>query len=253
MLLHLCTWEEVGAYLARSTGIIVPIGSTEQHGPNGLIGTDAICAEVFAKAVGEAADALVAPTINVGMAQHHMAFPGSMTLRPATLIAVLRDTVDSLARHGFERVFFINGHGGNIATVNAAFSEIYAGASLNPASQNGTGVRCVLRNWWDAPSARRISRELFGAEEGSHATPSEVSVTYHAYPEAVKSVAAMSPRVAPSGGFADAADYRRRYPDGRIGSNPALATAAHGRTIMDAVVPELAGMYRDFLAAAGAA
>src|SRR3546814_11338154 len=74
MLLHLCTWEEVEAYLKRSTGIIVPIGSTEQHGPNGLIGTDAICAEVFAKAVGAAADALVAPTIHVGMAQHPMGF-----------------------------------------------------------------------------------------------------------------------------------------------------------------------------------
>ncbi|WP_341703909.1 creatininase family protein [Ferrovibrio sp.] len=250
MLLHLCTWEETEAYLKRSTGIIIPIGSTEQHGPNGLIGTDAICAEVFAKAVGEAADALVAPTINVGMAQHHMAFAGSMTLRPSTLIAVLRDTVASLARHGFTRFFFLNGHGGNVATVTAAFSEIYAETSLDPAAgSNGTGVRCVIRNWWEAPSAKRLSRELFGSEEGSHATPSEVSVTYHAYPEAVKSVAAMSPRVAPSGGFADAADYRRRFADGRIGSNPALASAAHGKTIMDAVVPELAGIYRDFLAA----
>ncbi|WP_370156616.1 creatininase family protein [Ferrovibrio sp.] len=250
MLLHLCTWEETEAYLKRSTGIIIPIGSTEQHGPNGLIGTDAICAEVFAKAVGEAADALVAPTINVGMAQHHMAFAGSMTLRPSTLIAVLRDTVASLARHGFTRFFFLNGHGGNVATVTAAFSEIYAETSLDQAAgSNGTGVRCVIRNWWEAPSAKRLSRELFGSEEGSHATPSEVSVTYHAYPEAVKSVAAMSPRVAPSGGFADAADYRRRFADGRIGSNPALASAAHGKTIMDAVVPELAGIYRDFLAA----
>ena len=83
MQLHLQTWTEVEAYLEKSRGIIVPIGSTEQHGPNGLIGTDAICAEVVARAVGEAAGALVAPTISVGMAQHHMAFTGSMTLRPA--------------------------------------------------------------------------------------------------------------------------------------------------------------------------
>src|SRR3546814_1184358 len=60
-----------------------------------------------------------------------------------------------------------------------------------------------------------------------------------ALPISAKSVAELSPRVAPSGGFADAADYRRRYPDGRIGSNPALASAAHGKTIMDTVVPEL--------------
>ena len=59
MLLHLQTWREVETYLTRSRAIIIPIGSTEQHGPNGLIGTDAICAEVVAKGVGEAADALV--------------------------------------------------------------------------------------------------------------------------------------------------------------------------------------------------
>src|SRR5690606_18578104 len=248
MLLHLCTWAEVEAYLKRSTGIIIPIGSTEQHGPNGLIGTDAICAEVFARAVGDAADALVAPTISVGMAQHHLGFPGSMTLRPSTLIAVIGDMVTSLSRHGFDRFFFINGHGGNVATVTAAFSEIYAENSLAPAGHNRPSIRCTLRNWYEAPAAKRLSRELFGGEEGSHATPSEVSATFHAYPDAVKQ-AEMSPRVAPNGSFTDAADYRSRFPDGRIGSNPALASAAHGKTIMDAVVPDLVESYRAFLAA----
>ncbi len=49
MLLHLSTWPEVETYLSHSTGMIIPIGSTEQHGPTGLIGTDAICAEAIAK------------------------------------------------------------------------------------------------------------------------------------------------------------------------------------------------------------
>src|SRR6516165_11861527 len=147
MQLQLQTWQEVEAYLQNNRGIILPIGSTEQHGPIGLIGTDAICAEVIARGVGEAAGALVAPTIAVGMAQHHLGFAGSMTLRPSTLIAVLRDMVDSLAGYGFERFYFINGHGRNLATVTAAFSEIYAARSL-PVGANVPPVKCRLRNWW---------------------------------------------------------------------------------------------------------
>src|SRR5271170_992611 len=159
MQLHLQTWPEVEAYLETSRGIILPIGSTEQHGPIGLIGTDAICAEIIARGVGESAGALVGPTIGVGMAQHHMAFPGSVTLRPSTLIAVLRDIVESLTVHGFERFYFINGHGGNIATVAAAFSEIYAARSMASAG-TGVPIKCQLRNWWNAEGVGQLAKEL---------------------------------------------------------------------------------------------
>lgn len=247
MLLHQRTWAEVENYLKRSNGIVVPIGSTEQHGPNGLIGTDAICAEVLARGVGEAADALVAPTIAVGMAQHHLAFPGSMTLRPTTLIAVVRDCVASLVRHGFTRVYFINGHGGNVATVTAAFSEIYAEASLQPFGDRPT-VKCRLRNWWESAGVKALSRDLFGDAEGSHATPSEVSLTWYAYPEAERRLA-MVPPVAPKGTFTDAIDYRRNFPDGRIGSNPSLASRDAGERLYNAAVKDLAEDYRAFAAA----
>ena len=253
MLLHLQTWPDVETYLATSRAIILPIGSTEQHGPNGLIGTDAICAEVIARGVGEAAGSLVAPTIAVGMAQHHMAFTGTMTLRPSTLIAVLRDTVESLARHGFRQFYFINGHGGNIATVNAAFSEIYAEASLaqtGAAAETGNAgaIRCRLKNWWEAPGVAAISKELYGDAEGSHATPSEVSLTWHVHPDAARPMT-LEPPVAPRGGFTDAADYRRRFPDGRIGSNPGLASVEAGKRLYDAAVAGLAEDYRSWLAA----
>lgn len=59
MQLHQASWPEVEAYLKTSTGIVIPVGSTEQHGPNGLIGTDAICPEVIAREAGAEAGFLV--------------------------------------------------------------------------------------------------------------------------------------------------------------------------------------------------
>lgn len=249
MLLQLSTWPEVETYLQRSRGVIVPIGSTEQHGPNGLIGTDAICPEVVARGLAEREDVLVAPTLSIGMAQHHLAFPGSVTLRPSTLMAVVRDVVDSFSRHGFERVYFLNGHGGNIATVTAAFSEVYAARSLDSTGHNHPPLRCQLSNWWDGTRVRDLSRELFGASEGSHATPSEVSLTWHAYPDQARAVE-MHPRLAPTGRIRDAEDYRRQFADGRIGSDPSLASAAHGKALYEAAVSDVAESYRHFLEAA---
>jgi creatinine amidohydrolase len=150
MQLHLSTWPEVEAYLESSQGIIIPIGSTEQHGPTGLIGTDAICAEAIAQGVGEATGALVGPTINLGMALHHLAFPGSMSLHPSTLILVVRDYLTSLAQAGFRRFFWINGHGGNMATLKAAFSETYEHLALSGIDPQGE-VRCHLENWFMVP------------------------------------------------------------------------------------------------------
>jgi creatinine amidohydrolase len=241
MLLHLSTWPEVEAYLLHSRGVIVPIGSTEQHGPNGMIGTDAICAEAVAQLVGEAAAALVGPTLGVGMAVHHMAFPGSMTLKPSTLVALVADCVDSLAHHGFERFFFINGHGGNIAPLRTAFSEI----NWRRASAGQGEVRCVIASWWENDAVARLSRELFGSAEGSHATPSEVSVVQHVYPQAVRAVA-MGP-AQPGSGFHGPDDYRRRYPDGRIGSDPSLASPAHGERLLTAAVAAITEQYRKFI------
>ncbi len=245
MLLHLSTWTEVEVYLSQSTGIIIPIGSTEQHGPTGLIGTDAICAEVIARGVGESTQAIVAPTINVGMALHHTAFPGSISLRPSTLILVIRDTITSLAKAGFTQFFFINGHGGNVATLKAAFAEVYATlADLN--MTNADQVRCQVSNWYMCGSVYSLAKRLYGDQEGSHATPSEVALTQYIYPDAIKQ-AVLNPDVSKDHRIYGAADFRRRYPDGRMGSNPALATPEHGKQFYDLAVKELSNNYLEFL------
>jgi creatinine amidohydrolase len=249
MLLQHLTWQEVETYLTRSKGIILPIGSTEQHGPNGLIGTDAICAEVVARGAGEAAGALVGPTIGVGIAVHHMGFAGSMTVRPSTLIAIIHDYVLSLARHGFRRFLFVNGHGGNIATIQASFSEIYAEFEGAFGIRRDTELRCRLANWWDGRVMHGVAKEMFGDDEGSHATASEVALTQYVLPETIKQ-AQLDPPRAPTGRIHGPADYRRRFADGRIGSNPGLATPEFGKRLLDTAVPEMAKTYQAFIAEA---
>ncbi len=241
MQLQTSTWQEVEAYLEGSKGIIIPIGSTEQHGPTGLIGTDAITAEVIAARAGEIAGALVAPTIAVGMAEHHMAFPGSMTLRPSTLVSVICDNVHSLARHGFTRMMFVNGHGGNTGTVNGAFYEAYATAPSGPE------FHCRLVDWYSGRKVSALCKELYGDHDGDHATASEIAVTQAAYPDAVKT-ADLDPKVAPSGRFYGPEDYRRRFPDGRIGSDPSLARPEHGEKLIELAAETVAEIYREFLA-----
>lgn len=243
MQLALSTWQEVESYLKTSTGIIVPIGSVEQHGPIGLIGTDHLSSEFVARGVGEAIGAMVAPTLAYGMSQHHLGFTGSVTLRPSTLIALVGDVVESLAVHGFRRFFFVNGHGGNIASVTAAFDQIYAARSLGEAKPP---VHCRM-SFWFGPRTKALIGELFGDKDGSHATCSEVSLVQYAHQEAIKH-AEMTPFQAPrSHGFFDAADYRARFPDGRIGSASSLASPEAGKRLYETAVADMTEAYQAFL------
>jgi len=235
MLLALSTWPEIEAYLTRSRTVVIPIGSNEQHGPTGLLGTDWLCPEIIAHRAHAAGDLLIAPTFAVGMAQHHLGFPGSISLRPSTMIAAIRDWAMSLHGHGLEQLYFLNGHGGNIATIEAAFSEIYSEASY---LRQTRGFAMKLRNWWDLPGVMRLCASLFPEGHGSHATPSEISITQFAYPDAIKS-ANYAPRIAPTGPIREAADFRARYPDGRMGSDPAQASPEKGAEIVDLAVKGL--------------
>ena len=174
--LQLRSWPEVEAYLQQNKGVIIPLGSTEQHGPTGAIGTDALTAEAVALEVGRRLGVLVTPAQAFGMAEHHLGFAGTMSLQPSTLLAVLHDLILSLARHGFERIYVINGHGGNIATCKAAFAQAYGTAAAR-GLPNAPQLRCKLANWFMTSEAMGLARELYGDKEGHHATPSEIAIT----------------------------------------------------------------------------
>ena len=236
MLIHLSSWPEIDARLKTTKTVVVPIGSNEQHGPTGLLGTDWMCPEIIAHAAEKADDSLiVTPTFNIGMAQHHLGFAGTISLRPSTFMAAITDWVTSLSRHGFERIYFLNGHGGNTATIEATFAEIYAEWSY---VEEQPPFVLKLTNWWDLPGVHSLCSSIFPVGHGSHATPSEIAVTQAAYPDHIKT-AVYSPQIAPNGPIRDALDYRARFPDGRIGSDPAQASPAKGQTIIDAAVPAL--------------
>src|ERR1700753_2845751 len=109
MLLQLSTWQEIEDYLKRSKTVVIPIGSNEQHGPTGLLGTDFLCPEIIAHEASkrQGDKLLVGPTFAIGMAQHHLGFPGSISLRPSTFIAAMRGWRIWVAAHGFGRIFWV--------------------------------------------------------------------------------------------------------------------------------------------------
>ena len=254
MVLKHATWPEVEAYLQRSRGVVIPLGSTEQHGPTGLIGTDSITAETVARAMGELAGALVGPTLSMGPAQFNLAFPGTVSLRPTTLIQVIIDYVQSLARSGFTHFYFMNGHGGNVAPTWCAIQELHADRSLG--REAATPLQFRLRSWWDLAEVNDIRQRLYGAGEGMHATPSEIAITQHVLPDSRRPDRLPAPALLSPGfikfhagdNHPDAQAHRAQFPDGRVGSHSGLARPEHGEELLAAAATAAARDYAAFLA-----
>ena len=101
------TWEEVASYLRTRDTIIVPFGTTEQHGPAGSLGLDAYVAISLAEDAAARAGVLAAPPVWYGDSSHHLGFAGTISLRTETLMQIVYDIVRSLARHGFKRVLLL--------------------------------------------------------------------------------------------------------------------------------------------------
>ncbi len=105
--------------------VIIGVGSTEQHGPYLPTQTDALIADVMVNLIAQKLEnALQAQTIRVGCSDHHLPFPGTISLKKATLKAIIRDYVESLQRHGFENIIFIPSHGGNFNPIKEVIEEV---------------------------------------------------------------------------------------------------------------------------------
>ena len=123
--LHELTWEEVASYLDGRDTIIVPFGTTEQHGPAGPLGLDTYVAIGLAEDAAKRAGVLAAPPVWYGDSSHHLGFPGTISVKTETLMQIVYDIVRSLARHGFKRILMVNGHKWtNLAALTSAARNI---------------------------------------------------------------------------------------------------------------------------------
>ena len=119
------TWPEVRAELegGRDT-VVVAFGATEQHGPHLPLATDALIGDHLARIVADRLDAFVAPTVRIGCSEHHLEFPGTLSISEETFHGVVGDLVRSLARGGFGRVVLLPTHGGNFGPLAAAVEKL---------------------------------------------------------------------------------------------------------------------------------
>lgn len=113
LVLQEMTWIEVKEYLKTNDMVIIPIGSTEQHGPHLPLGTDFYEAMESSKMISARTGVIVAPVVLSGYSVYHSGFAGSLSLKPETLEAVLFETAEMLMKYGFRRFMFFNFHGGN--------------------------------------------------------------------------------------------------------------------------------------------
>jgi creatinine amidohydrolase len=133
-------WRDVERAIARDPRCVLPIGSTEQHAQLSLC-VDTILAEKVATEAAEPLGVPVLPVMPYGLAPYFAAYPGTISLRTETLLAVVRDVVASLERSGFRRILIVNGHGGNNP----------AGALAQELMSDHNSLSIKFHNWWNAP------------------------------------------------------------------------------------------------------
>ncbi|EMA41439.1 creatininase family protein [Halococcus hamelinensis] len=169
MDLTTATWTDVAD--VETDLAVVPVGSTEQHGPHAPLGTDRLTARAVADGAVEVYEGTndravaLAPTIPVGIAEEHRGFPGTLWVTPDTFRRYVREVVASLAHHGFDRVVLVNGHGGNVD----ALREISATITRHDAAY------VVPFTWFDA----------IDAEGMGHGGPVETALLRATHPDLV--------------------------------------------------------------------
>ncbi|WP_299987533.1 creatininase family protein [uncultured Ruegeria sp.] len=235
MKLDHMTWYEVDARINAGAAVLLPVGSTEQHGPMGRIGTDTICAEAVALAAAKQCGGIVAPPLAYTPAPFNTGFPGTVSVSAETFQAMANEVITGLLAQGFKGVFVVNGHGANLEPLR----KIEAALSDN---------QLMIRSWWEPTAANTLRQQLYGEWEGMHATPSEIAITQSLLGALPANQASEPPKKLSAEFVRDHAgdrhgppeEHRSEFPDGRVGSHSALATPEDGKRLLSAAAMAIA-------------
>ena len=232
------TWPEMNDAIARQPVVLLPTGSTEQHGPHLPLDVDLFLAESVCLEVGRRAPdrVLVLPPIPYGLNLHHIDFPGTIHIEPEVFIAYCLNVTKSVAYHGFEKILLVNGHGSNGPLVNlVARKTVLQTDSLCAAVDYIALTLDAFRAVQETPVV-------------AHADELETSLYLHLAPERVRrdKMRAGSDVVGEYLSSDSTSNYSVRFNDywGRwteigVHGDPTAATAEKGALILEAAVSKL--------------
>lgn len=210
-------YDEVHAAVA-----VLPIGAFEQHGPSLPLVTDTLIAIAIAEAISQHHKVFQLPAITFGCSHEHSAFPGTVSLSPATLAAVVTDIRTSLAQQGISALIVVNGHGGNYVLGNVVQQANADGAIR-------VGLYPSRADWREARSAAGISSSN---HDDMHAGELETSVLLAAYSGYVRDGWQGHDHIAPDRRYLTTVGIGAYTTSGVIGY-PSRATAAKGHAVLD--------------------
>ena len=183
LILQEMTWTDVRDYLKANDMVIIPLGSTEQHGPHMPLGTDYYEATEMSKMISARTGVIVAPVLLAGYSEYHSGFEGSLSLKPETMEQVLFETAERLIKYGFRRIMFFNYHGGNHVVESNAIHRIN---HTTEAVAVAVGFGAPFQRWQD---------QVDGVFYDEHAGISETSMMLYLKPELVKMERAEKPEL----------------------------------------------------------
>jgi creatinine amidohydrolase len=227
MIIEELTMNEFTAGLLRTRTVLVPFGSTEEHGPHLPLATDTLHATVVGRKLSERRPIFIAPPVPYGVCRSSSDHPGTLSIRTATLRALTVDIVDALYRQGLRRFVLLTGHAGgtHLSTlIDAGEEMLQRHADLHIA---------VLTEYM---LAAREGRGIIETEGDSHAGEIETSRMLHSHPQLVKGSAAREFPTFPTGILVR--DKRRYWPNG-VWGDPGKASAEKGARLEQLVVDAL--------------